>query len=354
MILVYGSDETTRNVIVRRLVDAGIDRERIGESAIGELSRGCLAARLVVAVGRDADDARRTQAALQREWPDEPASPPTRLLAVECGKKDEGVLSIEGVPSPWLRALIESEFEGALKRRELAEARSELERFLYIISHDLLAPVRSIAGFTTLVLRRAGETLDSGLADMLDMTKRSAERLQAMVIGLRDVSRVHTRAGEIGSHSLTSIVNQVLEERRGEIEASGATIELGELCSVLADSEQLHDLIDELIVNAITHTARDTRPEVSVSARQRADHVEVRIADRGATLDERSRELVFEPFHQIERREDAGHPGVGLTLCRAIAKRHGGTLVVEGREGGGNVFVLSMPRSARDRTSVLA
>ena len=355
MILIYGADESTRSVVVRRLVDAGLDREGLVESARGELASAALAARFVIAVGRDAADARRALAALEREWPEEPELPRARALALENDRGDEqGVLAIAGVPSPWLGALVQSELATAIEALGRAEARDELERFLYIVSHDLLAPVRSIAGFTSLVQRRAAGKLEERLLELLQITQGSAESLQRMVLGLRDLSRVETRAGAIETFSLADLVSGILRERRGEIERSGAKIEVGELCSVDADPGQLRLLIDELLANALAHGVDGAQPEVSISARHDGDRVELLVADRGSTLDEAVRERIFEPFHQLDERESEKHAGIGLTICRAIARRHGATLFVRENEGGGNVFVLSMPRPVSRRAPVLA
>jgi signal transduction histidine kinase len=261
---------------------------------------------------------------------------------------------MEGVPSPWLGALVRSELAAAIEARGTAEARAELESFLYIVSHDLLAPVRSIVGFTNLVQRRAAGKLEERLVELLEITQRSAASLQTMVLGLRDLSRVETRSGEIEALSLADLVGRVLRERRSEIELSGAKIEVGELCSVDADPWQLHALIDELIVNALGHADEGAQPEVSISARREGERVELLVADRGSTLDERARERIFQPFHRLDKRESETHAGMGLAICRAIARRHGATLVVRENEGGGNVFVLSMPRSVRKKDPVLA
>src|SRR5207248_1298906 len=103
--------------------------------------------------------------------------------------------------------------------------------------------------------------------------------------------------------------------------------------------------IDQLVTNLLENAARfaPMRSTLWITARQRGDSVEVRVADEGSGVAPGDRGRVFEPF---QRGAGGGAAGVGLALCRAIVEAHGGTLAVEETEGGGATFVFTLPARA--------
>lgn len=100
-------------------------------------------------------------------------------------------------------------------------------------------------------------------------------------------------------------------------------------------------LLMNLLENAVKYSGEDE--PVDLTVRQGSDGVIIRVADRGPGIAPQDLDRVFEPFFRGERTPESGQPGVGigLTLCRRIARAHGGTISAQNRDGGGAVFIVS-------------
>jgi signal transduction histidine kinase len=113
--------------------------------------------------------------------------------------------------------------------------------------------------------------------------------------------------------------------------------------TVLGEDRLLRRALRNLLENARRYGGN----EVEVSVESNADRAVVRVSDRGPGVPESMRERIFESFFRLPgHAEQAGGVGLGLSLVKQIAQRHGGSVRCEGREGGGSCFVLSVPRAA--------
>jgi len=113
--------------------------------------------------------------------------------------------------------------------------------------------------------------------------------------------------------------------------------------TVLGEDRLLRRALRNLLENARRYGGN----EVEVSVESHADRAVVRVSDRGPGVPEAMRERIFESFFRLPgHAEQAGGVGLGLSLVKQIAQRHGGSVRCEGREGGGSCFVLSVPRAA--------
>jgi signal transduction histidine kinase len=112
---------------------------------------------------------------------------------------------------------------------------------------------------------------------------------------------------------------------------------------VEGEREQLSQLMQNLILNAIKFTAEGVEPRVEVSSRDAADgRVEILVAENGVGVPADQADRIFEMFQRGKLGGDRGGTGIGLALCARIVERHGGTIRVEPREGGGSVFAFDL------------
>jgi signal transduction histidine kinase len=111
---------------------------------------------------------------------------------------------------------------------------------------------------------------------------------------------------------------------------------------VRGDARLLRRLVRNLIENAVRHGAAP----IEASVRASGDRVHVRVCDRGPGVPDGEREKIFAPFYRPSSRAPADvGSGLGLSLVREIARRHGGEVRCEGREGGGTCFEVDLPRA---------
>jgi signal transduction histidine kinase len=105
-------------------------------------------------------------------------------------------------------------------------------------------------------------------------------------------------------------------------------------------------LLRRALRNLLENARRYGGSEVEVSITSNAGHAVVQICDRGPGVPETMRERIFEPFFRLPgHAEQAGGVGLGLSLVKQIAERHGGSVRCEARTGGGSCFVLTLPQA---------
>jgi signal transduction histidine kinase len=229
-------------------------------------------------------------------------------------------------------------------RIELERSNADLEAFAYMASHDLAEPLRSVAGFVALLERQYGDELDEQAREFIAYAIDGVERMQAMIDDLLLYARAGTAALRPERLPAADVVADALRDLEPAVLERGATIEVGELPVVAADSGQLQRVLQNLLGNAIKFTAPGVAPRVEVSGRQTEDASELAVADNGIGIDPEQAERAFEMFARVPGPSERYRgTGLGLAISRRIVERHGGRLWVEPNVGGGSVFRLSLP-----------
>jgi len=234
--------------------------------------------------------------------------------------------------------------ELARSSEALERSNLELQRFAYIASHDLQAPLRSVCGFVQLLNDRLSGRLDHEADDWIRRAIEGTKRMQGLIKDLLSYARVDARARPFEAVAL----GEVVEDARAALEASlheaHATITVGPLPVISGDRALLVQLFQNLIGNAITYHGAET-PVVSISAEKRDEEWYINVADNGIGIPERHRQEVFEIFRRLHAQEAYPGTGLGLAICRRVVHRHGGRIWIESNQPVGSVFRIAMPAS---------
>ena len=210
-------------------------------------------------------------------------------------------------------------------------------------SHELRSPLARMKMAVSMIdeaspsqRERLNKEIDTNVAelDVLVEEVLLASRLDA----LRDLE----------SRDRIDVLGLAAEEA-SRVDASLDTPEHGPALSLVGDERLIRRALRNLLENARRYGGDD----VSVVAQQAGDRIELRVCDRGPGVPVDLRERIFEPFYRLPgHAERAGGVGLGLSLVKQIAQRHGGSVRCEAREGGGSCFVLSLPvKGAPDETA---
>jgi signal transduction histidine kinase len=232
-----------------------------------------------------------------------------------------------------------------LERRaaELARSNAELEQFASIASHDLQEPLRKIRTFTEQITSMESDRLSERGRDYLNRTNNAAARMQALVQGLLQFSRVTTQARPFGLVDLQRVMEETLEDLSTEIERTGAIVHVGQLPALHADGLQMRQLFQNLISNAIKFRRDGVAPEVTVGARLSEQELVLTFQDNGIGFEPQYGGRIFRVFERLHGRSEYPGTGIGLALCRKIAERHGGSIVAVGELGAGATFTVVLP-----------
>jgi PAS domain S-box-containing protein len=241
------------------------------------------------------------------------------------------------------RKLAEQQLEA--NAEELARSNRDLEQFAYAASHDLQEPLRLIAGYCDLLKRRHAEQLDAEGREFVDAAFDASQRMQRLIDGLLDYSRVGSRAQPLEPTDVNLVVRDVLANLELAIEESNARVTFDKLPTVRADRTQLVQLLQNLIGNAIKFRA-ERPPRVVVQAVRRGDMWHFAVIDNGIGIDPQHIDSVFDIFRRLHGRESYPGTGIGLALCKRIIERHGGKIWAKSQPGKGTAFYFTLPARA--------
>jgi PAS domain S-box-containing protein len=230
--------------------------------------------------------------------------------------------------------------------RELARSNAELEQFAYVASHDLQEPLRMVTGFMGLLEKKHGNKLGQEAEEYIGFAVDGARRMQALIDGLLTYSRVGSRGTAPVSLAMGEAVDTALRNLKTLIDETGATIGRDDLPAVTADRQQVVQLYQNLIGNAIKF--RGEKPaQIELGAERGEGEWRFFVRDHGIGIPPEHRDNVFVIFRRLNSREDYPGSGIGLAICKRIVDRHGGQVWVESTPGGGSTFWFTLPDHAR-------
>jgi two-component system sensor histidine kinase KdpD len=253
------------------------------------------------------------------------------------------------------------ELATALERAKLASAvrRSELEAetermrssLLSAVSHDLKTPLAAIVAAATTLLSHRDEIEAVARHELLANIVGEGERLNRLVQNLLSITRLESPTIELrrSAESVEEIVGATLDRLEPVLKARELELDLApDLPCVSAEPALVQQVLSNLIENALRYTPASAA--ISITARSVEGAVSVRVADRGPGVPEHEWDKVFEKFYRGSQADKSdGGVGLGLTICRAIVRAHGGRIALRSRAGGGTVveFTLPVARSPR-------
>ncbi|MDX1611942.1 MAG: ATP-binding protein, partial [Candidatus Thermoplasmatota archaeon] len=221
-----------------------------------------------------------------------------------------------------------------------------LERFAYVVAHDLKEPLRMVDGYIQLARRRASDELPDETDEFLAFAQQGAERMQTLI---HDILRYSTAArGQAGTDATSAdeAVEDVLTDLAATIQARGAEVIHEGLPYVECNARQLRQLFANLIGNAVRYADRPD-PEVRIWATRHGDMIHFVVADNGPGIEPEDRERIFEPFQKLDRGAGDGGSGLGMAICQRIVERHGGRIWVEERSVPGARIHFELPAAPR-------
>jgi two-component system sensor histidine kinase KdpD len=309
------------------------------------------------------DDALAQSAWLRREFTKQSSPGSPAIWAPVIGIHSTlGVIGLEGGVSfekdsneGFLLLACANQFATAVERVQLSSAvrRTQLEAegerlrssLLSAVSHDLKTPLATmIAAGTTLIARRSEISPQAADALLLSIVSEG-ERLSRLIHNLLSVTRLESPTVELRRtpECIEDIVHSAVERFRARSGSCQIQTELAEELPLIS-AEPL--LLEQVLVNLLENATRYAGANASIVVTAQASDVAltVQVADNGPGIVEHERDKVFEKFYRGEHTNKSdGGVGLGLTICRAIVRAHGGRIGVQERSGGGTLVEFTVP-----------
>lgn len=229
------------------------------------------------------------------------------------------------------------------KTMELAVANKELEAFTYSASHDLQAPLRSISGFSEILLEDYQDCLDTQGKEYLKRVVRSSEKMSQLVQDLLKLSRISRKEMTFSTVNLSNQAKEIINELQQKEPDRQVSVTIEPDLKVQADDNLLRIALTNLLSNAWKFTKQQTKPSITIGTTKRNDETVFYIKDNGAGFNMDQSEKLFVPFQRLHSEKEFEGTGIGLPMVARIIHRHQGNIWAEGKPGKGAIFYFTLP-----------
>ncbi len=249
----------------------------------------------------------------------------------------------------------------AARVADLRAANEEIQRFAYIVSHDLRSPLVNVMGFTR-ELEDVREILaehlsqirgplpeqvrvaiEEDLPEALSFIRSSTERMDRLINAILRLSREGRRSLAPETIPLKDLVTELARGLAHRADAVGAIIEVGAMPSIVSDRIALEQIFGNLLDNALKYLKPDRQGEIHVRGWEDGPNVRVAVVDNGRGIAARDFQRIFDLFRRAGAQDVPGE-GIGLAHVRALVRRLGGIVSVSSEPGEGSTFIVTLPR----------
>lgn len=226
---------------------------------------------------------------------------------------------------------------------QLQASNQELERFVYLVSHDLQEPLRMVTSFLHLLQKKHNDSLDSNARQYIHYAIDGAERMEARVAGLLSLSKTGPAAKKVNIH-MGALVKEVEQDLYVSITEKNADIQIeSPLPEIVADRNQMHLVLMNLVGNALKYT--DGRPpRIRISCQDQKDHWQFNVQDNGIGIQPQYFERIFQLFQRLHTRQQYPGTGVGLAIVKKVIELNGGKVWVDPNTTEGSCFCFTVPK----------
>lgn len=228
--------------------------------------------------------------------------------------------------------------------KSLEEVNKELESFSYSISHDLRAPLRSINGFSDILLEDYAEQLDDEGKRLIEVVKDSAITMGQLIDNILDFSRLGKKAIQKNEVDVKSLFENVVQEESYGYKESEIEVTITELPNTVGDIALLKQVAVNLVSNALKYSSKKDISKIIIDFEETDDKYVYSISDNGTGFKMEYHDKLFGVFQRLHSKNDFEGTGVGLAIVKRIINKHGGEIWAESTVGEGSTFFFSLPK----------
>jgi len=275
---------------------------------------------------------------------------------MRCRPLEQAVVEVAGDDRREVVAVLRDVTDRKRQEQALEDARSEAERanaaksrFLATMSHELRTPLNAIIGFSEVLMQESALTLDAGRChEYAGLINDSGRHLLGVINGILDMSKIETNNFEIAPEPFApaQVIADCCDLLVLRAQEAGVRLEktpTGKLPELVADKRALHQILLNLLSNAIRFT--DRGGEVTIGARAEAGSIVFVVEDTGVGISDEDLARVGEPYFQARASYDRRHggTGLGLSIVKGLVRLHAGEINIRSRIGEGTRVSVRLP-----------
>lgn len=219
--------------------------------------------------------------------------------------------------------------------RELETRNAELNKFAYVVSHDLKAPIRGIHNVITWIEEDLQHELSPELKRYLMIIPQRTQRMEALINGLLDYARISLKT-PVEEVNVDTLVHEIADS----IVPRSFDIKIAPLPTLHTERLKLEQVFANLISNAVKYT-KTANASIRISCRDAGRHYEFSVIDNGIGIAPEYHEKIFEIFQTLREKNEKESTGVGLAIVKKILDEHHETISLESQEGQGTTFTFT-------------
>ncbi|MCC0808489.1 PAS domain S-box protein [Methylobacterium sp. W2] len=241
---------------------------------------------------------------------------------------------------------------------ELRESNEEIQRYAYIVSHDLRAPLVNVMGFTSELdatrdeIRSAlkghvdAARIDADFGEALGFISAAVTRMESLIAAILKLSREGRRSFRPESLDLNALFQRLADAHRHQTDAASAeVIVASDLPKITADRLAMEQIFGNLLDNAVKYLDPARTGRIAITATAVGARIRIDISDNGRGIAERDHARVFELFRRSGTQDRPGE-GIGLAHVKALVRSLGGRIDVTSKLGDGTTFSVTLPRGS--------
>jgi signal transduction histidine kinase len=241
-----------------------------------------------------------------------------------------------------------------------------MQRFAYIVSHDLRSPLVNVMGFTSELdvareeLSRfyhrivelnpeaadkdAKLAIEQDLPEAIEFIRSSTAKMDRLINAILKLSREGRRVLAPERIELAALMQTIAKSLALQIEHAGADIQIEDLPEITSDRVALEQIFSNLVENAVKYLAPQRKGQIKVRGWSEGATIVIDVEDNGRGIDPRDHSRVFDLFRRAGAQDRPGE-GIGLAHVRALVRRLGGTITLNSEEGRGSTFRVRLPKT---------
>jgi light-regulated signal transduction histidine kinase (bacteriophytochrome) len=221
-------------------------------------------------------------------------------------------------------------------------ANRELEAFNYSVSHDLRAPLRSIDGFSQIVLEDFGDALGEEGKKYLQRVRDGARHMAHLIEDLLSLSRISRTELHCADVDLSALAHRIADGLRATAPDRDTTFVIEEGVHASGDAGLLNVLLENLLGNAWKFTSQRKAAQISFGYKERGAVPRYFVSDNGAGFDMAHAKRLFGAFQRFHATSEFEGTGIGLATVQRVVRRHHGQVWGEGKVDGGATFTFTL------------